>query len=69
MYPINIFTEKIRKTVVSPDIFDINKSDIEDSHDSDKDPDYHQPIGVDGMYICIYFAIFVFYITIINYFK
>jgi len=32
-------------------MFYINKSDIEDGHYSDKDLDYHQPIGVDGMYI------------------
>uniref|UniRef100_A0A2S2NMV1 DUF4806 domain-containing protein n=1 Tax=Schizaphis graminum TaxID=13262 RepID=A0A2S2NMV1_SCHGA len=46
--PPSLKPKKIRKTIENSDIFDIiYKSDIEDGHDSDKDPDYHQPIGVD----------------------
>jgi len=44
------FLEKIKKTVENTGGFD-DESDIEDGHDSDKDPDYHKPIIVNGIYI------------------
>jgi len=35
-------------------VIDNNDSDIEDGHDSDKDPDYHKSISVNGMYTFCY---------------